>query len=93
MIVGAIVACSLKLTSPHRNPVSWFVAALVGALGGLSGMFAGRMVGISGLRSNGLLLCAAITAAGLTLLYALVSRAIHRTDERAGRKTRHTLIF
>lgn len=90
--IGALVASVLKLASPHRSVVSWLLAALVGSLGGVVGLFAARMVGIDASRPLACHVAEALAAAGLVMVYALVSRAIYGRRLRV-RPTRPTIVF
>jgi hypothetical protein len=91
--LGAVVGATMKLASPHRNPLSWVLAGCVGALGGLAGVYAARFVGLSSLRPSSFYLAIAIAAAGVVLVYAGASRWAHRRLAARGRATRSTMIF
>lgn len=86
----------LKLTSPHRNAASWLFAALVGALGGVSGLYVGRMFGIGERQWVACYLGVALCACALVMLWALVSRGMLRSQKKRGvprRGTRPTIVF
>ena len=91
--VGALVGTLLKLISPHRSASSWLFAGLVGALGGIAGLFVGRMAGLLERQWIASYLGVALCAAGVVMLWALVSRGIHRSRVRRGRGTRPTIVF
>jgi nitrate/nitrite transporter NarK len=93
--VGALMGTLLKLTSPHRNVASWLFAGLVGALGGLGGLYFSRMFGLSEHQWVACFLGVALCAAGLVMLWALISRGVHRSRRRRGgtRGTRPTIVF
>jgi hypothetical protein len=90
--LGCILACLLKMGSPHRNPSSWLVAALVGGFGSVLGLFVARAIGISRDRTSTLAVAVAVSA-GVTLLYAAASRLIYAAQAKRGRETRPTIVF
>ena len=92
--VGALMGTLLKLTSPHRNPASWLFAGLVGALGGIAGLYVSRMFGLGERQWVACFLGVALCACGLVMLWALVSRGVLRSQKKRGaRGTRPTIVF
>ncbi|GAC1547987.1 MAG: hypothetical protein NVS3B10_11680 [Polyangiales bacterium] len=91
--IGSLVGVVLKLASPHRSMASWLFAALVGALGGIVGLFVGRMCGIA---EHHRLACyggVTLAAVAMVVAWAAGSRALHRSQVRKGRPTRPTIVF
>jgi uncharacterized membrane protein YeaQ/YmgE (transglycosylase-associated protein family) len=92
--VGALVGATMKLASPHRNPFSWLLAGCVGALGGLVGVYLARFCGLTAMRPTTYYLAVALSAAGVVLLYAALSRWAHgRARPVRGRITRASFLF
>lgn len=91
--IGCFIGALIKLLSPHRNWVSWIVAALVGGMGAIGGMFLSRIVGIGREEAFRTRMVAAVCAVVATLAYAAVSRLLVRRLARRGRQTRPTIAF
>lgn len=103
--LGSIVGCALKLSSPHPRAVAFIFSALVGAFGGLVGLFVARMLGVARDDSRTLAIVSMVSAAAWVLLYAFTSRAVHgwnrrhhrlrrdRTKPGHDRSTRPTIVF
>jgi hypothetical protein len=90
--LGSIVACLLKMGSPHRNIWSWFVAASVGGFGSILGLFFARAIGVARERNVTIGVAVAVSAA-VTLVYAATSRLIYASQMRRSRRTRPTIVF
>lgn len=96
--VGALVGAMLKMASPHRNPLSWIFAGAVGSLGGTVGVYVARYSGMTPARPVAFYLAVALSACGVVLAYAAISRRLHRatgaaTGCEATRGTRPTIVF
>ena len=94
--VGALMGTLLKLTSPHRNAASWLFAGLVGALGGIGGLYFARMFGLGEKQWVACFLGVALCACGLVMVWALVSGAVLRSQTKGStqrRRTRPTIVF
>ena len=90
--IGALVGATLKLASPHQNALSWVLAALVGALGALVGVYVARIAGLPPAHRLAHHLAVGLCAAGVVVIYAVTSRALHRASRRR-RTTRPTIVF
>jgi uncharacterized membrane protein YeaQ/YmgE (transglycosylase-associated protein family) len=91
--LGALVGATMKLASPHRNAFSWLLAGCVGALGALVGVYVARFAGLSDSHPSAFYLAVGVTAAGVMLVYAGLSRWAHRRRVAHGRPTRPTVVF
>ncbi len=91
--IGALVGATLKLASPHRNPLSWLLACCVGAFGALVGVYVARFNGLDDGRAFAFYLSVALAAAGVVLVYAALSRWAYRRSTQRGRTTRPTVVF
>ncbi len=91
--IGSLVGCLLKLASPHKNPWSWVVAALVGGAGGIVGLYAARVAGFGTEDELPTLMIASAGSATLVLLWAASSRAAYRAKRSRRRSTRPTIVF
>jgi uncharacterized membrane protein YeaQ/YmgE (transglycosylase-associated protein family) len=91
--LGALVGATMKLASPHRNACSWLLAGCFGSLGALVGVYAARFAGLSAHHPAPFYVAVAITAAGVVLVYAGLSRWAHRRRALQGRATRPTVVF
>jgi uncharacterized membrane protein YeaQ/YmgE (transglycosylase-associated protein family) len=90
--IGALVGCALKLVSPHRSGGSWIFAALVGALGGVVGIFTARLFGFGREEARATLIAAALGAATVVVIWAIASRLFVPAGRRR-RATRPTIAF
>ncbi len=92
--IGALIACVLKLGSAHRSAASWIVACLVGSLGAMLGLFFARMLGFGQEHGTAALTAAGLCAAGLVILWAVISRVLWATRAQpVARATRPTIVF
>ena len=92
--IGAIVGAILKLASPHPRLGSWLIAALVGGVGGMCGLFVARMLGVSRELPTRTYAVAAVVAAIAVLIYAMISRVVvGRLNRARGRRSRPTIAF
>ncbi|MGZ3456609.1 MAG: hypothetical protein ACXVEF_43790 [Polyangiales bacterium] len=96
--LGSVLACVVKMTSPHRKPMAWVVVALVGGVGGLAGLFVCRFVGIARDDVVATVAVADAISVVVVLVYAVLSRIMYAMQVRASaravtRQTRPTIVF
>jgi hypothetical protein len=92
--IGLLIGAALKMASPHANWVSWIMAALVGGLGAMIGLFGARMLGFSNEDDLHTRVVSAIFAVLAMAAYAAISKvAVRRMIRRTGRSTRPTIAF
>jgi len=92
--IGALIGVLLKLGSPHPNFSSWIVAALVGGLGAMGGLFVARLLGVNREQQSTTLAVAGGISAIAVVLYAMISSVVvRRLVRRSGRPSRPTIAF
>lgn len=84
IFAGASIAIMAKLGTGHRSRGAFVFAGLVGAFGGILGLFASRMVGVPRENEGRVWLFSAAFGLLATLVYAALSRIATRRSMRRG---------
>jgi len=74
VIIGAAVGALAKLIMPGRDPVGFFITALLGMAGALVATFMGRMIGLYGANQNAGFIASIIGALIVLAIYHSVRR-------------------
>lgn len=84
IFAGGAIAVLAKLGTGHRSHGAFVFAALVGALGGIVGLFATRMLGVPREDEGRVWIFCAGFGLIATLVYATLSRIATRRSARRG---------
>jgi len=90
---GGVLACLLKMLSPHGKASAWLLAALVGGFGGLVGLFVARTLGIPRTDQVGTHGIALVVSTVTVLLYAIGTRVFYASEKKHGRMSRPSFML
>ena len=82
LLSGGAMAAMARLGTGLRSPAVFVLIALVGALGGIVGLFASRMVGVPREQQEWVLTVCAAFGLGVTLMTFRMARQVGRARAR-----------
>lgn len=84
LLAGGATAAMARLGTGHRSPAAFVLVALVGALGGVVGLFASRMMGVPREEEARVLILCAAFGLGVTLMTFRMARRVSAVRSRGG---------